>query len=44
VFLETAYRLAEYALDNLPADLVPYWDYHSPDIPDDVRIPLPPQS
>ena len=33
IFLETARNLAEYALENLPADLVPYWDYYSPEIP-----------
>jgi unsaturated chondroitin disaccharide hydrolase len=37
IFLETARNLAEYALENLPADLVPYWDYYSPEIPNDVR-------
>jgi unsaturated chondroitin disaccharide hydrolase len=37
VFLETARKLAEYALDHLPIDLVPFWDYGSPDIPNDVR-------
>jgi unsaturated chondroitin disaccharide hydrolase len=37
LFLETARNLANYALDNLPDDLVPYWDYDSPQIPDDVR-------
>lgn len=37
VFLETARNLAKYALDNLPADLIPYWDYNSPEIPEDVR-------
>jgi unsaturated chondroitin disaccharide hydrolase len=37
VFMETACHLAEYALANLPADRVPYWDYHSLNIPDDVR-------
>jgi unsaturated chondroitin disaccharide hydrolase len=37
VFLDTACNLAEYALENLPADLVPYWDYRSLEIPNDVR-------
>jgi unsaturated chondroitin disaccharide hydrolase len=37
LYLETARNLAGYVLDNLPADLVPYWDYGSPEIPDDVR-------
>jgi len=36
-FLDTARKLAEYALKNLPPDLIPYWDYNSPAIPDDVR-------
>ncbi len=35
--LATAGALAEYCLARLPADLVPYWDYASPLIPDDVR-------
>jgi len=37
VFLETARQLAAYALERLPADLVPFWDYDSPAIPNDVR-------
>ncbi len=37
VFLEAARKLADYALEQLPADLVPVWDYRSPDIPNDVR-------
>jgi hypothetical protein len=37
VFLDTARNLAEFALKNLPTDLVPFWDFHSPDIPNDVR-------
>jgi unsaturated chondroitin disaccharide hydrolase len=36
VFLETARHLADYALGHLPPDNVPYWDYNSPLIPDDV--------
>jgi unsaturated chondroitin disaccharide hydrolase len=37
IFLETARHLANYAFENLPADRVPYWDYCSPDIHNDVR-------
>lgn len=37
IFLETTRNLAEYAVKNLPSDLVPYWDYRSPEIPNDVR-------
>jgi unsaturated chondroitin disaccharide hydrolase len=36
-FLEAARNLASYALKNNPADFVPYWDYDSPEIPNDVR-------
>jgi unsaturated chondroitin disaccharide hydrolase len=36
-FLATARSLAEHALGRLPEDLIPYWDYDSPQIPDDVR-------
>lgn len=35
--LATARILAEFCLARLPADQVPYWDYASPLIPDDVR-------
>jgi unsaturated chondroitin disaccharide hydrolase len=37
VFLETTRNLANYALNHLPDDSVPFWDYDSPEIPDDVR-------
>lgn len=37
VFLEIARGLAQYALTNLPSDRVPYWDYRSPEILQDVR-------
>jgi unsaturated chondroitin disaccharide hydrolase len=37
IFLGAARRLAEYALRRAPADCVPYWDYDSPVIPNDVR-------
>ncbi|MCI0475727.1 MAG: glycoside hydrolase family 88 protein, partial [Anaerolineales bacterium] len=37
VFLDAARNCAEYALRRAPADHVPFWDYDSPLIPDDVR-------
>jgi unsaturated chondroitin disaccharide hydrolase len=37
LFLETARNLAAFTLNRLPPDLVPYWDFDSPDIPNDVR-------
>src|SRR3972149_4432005 len=37
IFLNAARSLAHYALCRLPSDHVPYWDYDSPCIPDDVR-------
>ena len=37
LFLDTANKLAEYFWRRLPADLVPFWDFDSPLIPDDVR-------
>jgi len=36
-FLETAQRLADYFLANLPADQVPYWDFDAPGIPNEPR-------
>ena len=36
-FLEAARKLANYVLMHLPPDHVPYWDYDSPLIPNDVR-------
>ncbi|HUW20065.1 MAG TPA: right-handed parallel beta-helix repeat-containing protein [Sedimentisphaerales bacterium] len=33
-FLETAKKAADYFIDNLPADSVPYWDFNAPGIPD----------
>jgi hypothetical protein len=37
IFLDAARNLAEYALRRAPADRVPFWDYDSPLIPNDVR-------
>ena len=36
-FLKTSQALAEYTARHLPADLVPYWDYDSPHLPDTYR-------
>ncbi|RME59580.1 MAG: hypothetical protein D6790_10515 [Caldilineae bacterium] len=36
-FLWTARAMAEYTIANLPDDLVPYWDYGCPDIPNTYR-------
>jgi unsaturated chondroitin disaccharide hydrolase len=36
-YLDAARHLADYCLVHLPEDRVPYWDYDSPLIPNDVR-------
>jgi unsaturated chondroitin disaccharide hydrolase len=36
-FLNTAQRLADYYLTNVPPDSVPYWDYQAPGIPDEPK-------
>lgn len=36
-FLNTAQRAANYFLDHLPSDFVPYWDYLAPGIPNEPR-------
>lgn len=38
-FLEQAENIADFILNhpNLPGDLVPFWDFDAPDIPDEVR-------
>ncbi len=36
-FLHTARMLSEYVIANAPNDLVPYWDYDSPDMPNTYR-------
>jgi unsaturated chondroitin disaccharide hydrolase len=36
-FLRTAERAADYFVQHLPADHVPYWDFKAPGIPDEPR-------
>lgn len=36
-FLDFAQKVADVYLKNLPDDLVPYWDFNAPDIPDAPR-------
>ena len=36
-FLNHAVNIAEYIIPRLPKDGVPYWDFDSPSIPEDVR-------
>jgi unsaturated chondroitin disaccharide hydrolase len=37
IFFDASRSLARYMLANNPADRVPYWDYNSPLLPNDVR-------
>lgn len=36
-YLDRACKSAEYILAHLPKDMVPYWDYDAPDIPNEPR-------
>ena len=38
-FLEQAIKIADYIFShpNLPKDLIPYWDYNAPDIPNELK-------
>lgn len=36
-FLKGALKVADYYLANLPEDLVPYWDFRAPSIPNEPR-------
>jgi hypothetical protein len=36
-FLNTAQKVADYYLANVPPDFVPYWDYQAPGIPNEPR-------
>ena len=35
--MDTAMKLADYAITNMPADYVPFWDYKDPAIPNTIR-------
>jgi len=37
VYLDAACHIADYLIPRLPEDCVPYWDYDSDEIPDDIR-------
>jgi unsaturated chondroitin disaccharide hydrolase len=37
VLLEAARKVADRYLDDLPPDMVPYWDFRAPNIPDEPR-------
>ncbi len=36
-FLQAAQKTAEYFIENLPGDHVPYWDFKAPNIPDEEK-------
>jgi hypothetical protein len=36
-FLNTAQRLADYYISNVPSDYVPYWDFQAPGIPNALK-------
>lgn len=36
-FLNTAIKVADYFIDHLPDDFVPYWDFNAPSIPNEPR-------
>ncbi|MEL6654100.1 MAG: glucuronyl hydrolase [Bacteroidota bacterium] len=38
-FLEQAQKIAQFMFDHpsLPADMIPYWDYNAPNIPNEIR-------
>lgn len=37
VFLDFAQKIADVYIERLPDDLIPYWDFDAPDIPDEPR-------
>ena len=36
-FLDTARQVADYLIDHLPTDHVPYWDFEAPNIPNEKK-------
>jgi rhamnogalacturonyl hydrolase YesR len=36
-FLEASKRLADYYINHLPDDYIPYWDFEAPDIPNEEK-------
>jgi unsaturated chondroitin disaccharide hydrolase len=36
-YLDTSERMADWFIDNLPTDYVPYWDFNAPNIPNEYR-------
>lgn len=37
IFLEAAKKIANYFIDNLPEDNIPYWDFNAPNIPQEEK-------
>jgi len=37
LFLETARKIADFFIKNLPEDYIPYWDFMAPNIPNEPR-------
>ncbi|MBN2411925.1 glycoside hydrolase family 88 protein [candidate division KSB1 bacterium] len=37
LFLQTAKKVADYFIAHLPADVVPYWDFQAPNIPNEQK-------
>jgi len=36
-YLATAEKIADFIINNLPEDMIPYWDYNAPNIPETNR-------
>ena len=37
MFIETAVKLADFYLDHVDADMIPYWDFNAPNIPQEPK-------